>query len=108
MKRLTRFVARLYPKAWRDRYAVEFEALLEDVQQGWLPLFDVVRGAVHMQLNTWNKRRILGAGGIVGAFVGLGGWIAVPKQFASEGRHPNCPKRREYFGCRPIGKRSFE
>jgi hypothetical protein len=84
MKHFARFVAKLYPKAWRDRYAVEFDALLEEVHPGWRPLFDVVRGAVHMQLNTWDKRRILATGAIVGAFVGFGGWIAVPKQYASD------------------------
>jgi Gram-negative bacterial TonB protein C-terminal len=31
MKTLIRWVARLYPPAWRDRYAAEFDALLDDI-----------------------------------------------------------------------------
>ena len=32
MKTLERWAARLYPAAWRARYAVVLEALLEDVE----------------------------------------------------------------------------
>ena len=34
MRTLARWVARLYPEAWRSRYGVELEALLEDVGPG--------------------------------------------------------------------------
>ena len=32
MNRLTRFAVRLYPKAWRERYGVEFAALLDELR----------------------------------------------------------------------------
>jgi hypothetical protein len=52
MKWLCRFAARLYPSWWRRRYATEFEALLEDVTPGWRALFDVITGALTMQIKT--------------------------------------------------------
>ena len=57
MNRLTRALIGLYPAAWRDRYAIEFEALLEDIRPGWTVLADVVKGALVMQLeNTVNRK----------------------------------------------------
>jgi hypothetical protein len=32
MSRLIRFIARFYPRSWRERYGAEFTALLEDVR----------------------------------------------------------------------------
>ena len=31
MRTLIRWAVRLYPATWRNRYAVEFEALLDDI-----------------------------------------------------------------------------
>jgi hypothetical protein len=39
---LARVLVRLYPRAWRDRYGDEFEALLEDRQIGPRDLADMV------------------------------------------------------------------
>ncbi len=39
-------------QAWRERYGEEFDALLEQVDAGWRPLADVVRGAFTMQMRT--------------------------------------------------------
>jgi hypothetical protein len=41
-----RLLTRLYPRAWRERYAAEFEALLLDRGGGIRTLFDVVWSAV--------------------------------------------------------------
>lgn len=35
MRRVVRFLVRLYPANWRERYGEEFEALLEDAPPGW-------------------------------------------------------------------------
>ena len=52
MTTLVRWAARLYPAAWRERYALEFEALLEDVGPGGRDLWDLLRGALLMHLRT--------------------------------------------------------
>jgi hypothetical protein len=41
MKRLARWLARLYPRQWRARYGQEFDALLEDVNLTWRDVFGV-------------------------------------------------------------------
>jgi len=43
MKRLLRLAARAYPAAWRVRYGVEFEALLDEVKPRWRDIVDVLR-----------------------------------------------------------------
>jgi len=52
MKTLVRWAARLYPAAWRERYALEFEALLEDVRPRGHDLWDLLRGALLMHIRT--------------------------------------------------------
>jgi hypothetical protein len=51
MKGLTRFLIRLYPARWRERYGEEFEALLEDSAAGRPEIFDLLKGAIKMQLS---------------------------------------------------------
>jgi uncharacterized protein involved in exopolysaccharide biosynthesis len=81
MKRLVRLAVWLYPAWWRQRYGSEFEALLEDVKPGWGGLFDVLNGAVAMQM------KIVGMIPVVCALTGalVGGIVALrtPKVFAS-------------------------
>jgi hypothetical protein len=45
-----RAAARLYPRWWRARYAREFDALLDDVEPGWSEFFNILFGAVNMQM----------------------------------------------------------
>jgi hypothetical protein len=52
MKPLFHLAVRLYPARWRRRYEREFAALLDDVNPGWAELFDVMKGAVTMQIRT--------------------------------------------------------
>src|SRR5690242_3070098 len=59
MRPLIRVAARLYPKAWRTRYGSEFAALLEDIKPGWGGFLDIVKGALAMQVLTWNFGRIV-------------------------------------------------
>jgi uncharacterized protein involved in exopolysaccharide biosynthesis len=51
MKGLARFLIRVYPAKWRARYGEEFEALLEDSSSGWPIVFDLLKGAIRMQLS---------------------------------------------------------
>ncbi len=52
MKRLSRFLARLYPAQWRERYGDEFDALIEDSRAGWRSTFDILRGALKLRALT--------------------------------------------------------
>ena len=52
MRRVLKYLILLYPKAWRNRYADEFGALLDAVSPGWRTLFDVLKGAIEMQLKS--------------------------------------------------------
>jgi hypothetical protein len=51
MKHVVRLLTRLYPATWRARYGEEFEALLEDTSPGWTAIFDLLKGAIRMQLS---------------------------------------------------------
>jgi hypothetical protein len=59
MKRLARWLARLYPRQWRARYGEEFEALLEDATLGWRDCFGVVLSALEIRMETTNFPRIV-------------------------------------------------
>lgn len=81
MNRLIRLAVRLYPSWWRQRYACEFNALLEDVKPGWCQLFDVLKGALTMQIQTLGTIPVVCAlaGATIGAIVAL----RTPEVFAS-------------------------
>ena len=81
MTRLVRFAVRLYPSWWRQRYAKELEALLEDVEPGWYELFDVFTGAFRMQIKTLGTIPVVCAlaGAIAGGIIAL----RTPEVFAS-------------------------
>jgi predicted permease len=49
MTRWMRLLVALYPRSWRERYAAELEALIEDTGPGWRAALDVARGAASMQ-----------------------------------------------------------
>jgi hypothetical protein len=69
MRQLIRWTARLYPAPWRDRYGEELDALIEDIQPQWEDLFNVLLGALHMQMTTWNPLKIVSAVALAGAMV---------------------------------------
>ncbi|MCU1326527.1 MAG: lipopolysaccharide biosynthesis [Bryobacterales bacterium] len=68
MKRLTRALLSLYPHKWRDRYAVEFAALVEDTGGGSQHLFDIMYEAFKMRFSSVNWR-YLGAFALAGAAI---------------------------------------
>ena len=52
LKRLARWLTRLYPRWWRARYGQEFDALLEDANLTLLDVFGVVRSALEMRMKS--------------------------------------------------------
>lgn len=66
-----RWLLRLYPHAWRERYGDEFAALLEQSPATWRTLADVVRAAgAEWSRSAWRNRDGLAhtARGIVGYY----------------------------------------
>lgn len=52
MRTLIRWAARLYPATWRNRYAAEFDALLEDISPSLGDLFDVLADVLRVRMTT--------------------------------------------------------
>src|ERR1700687_1695799 len=74
MKRVLRFLIRLYPTWWRRRYGRELEALLEDSGSGSRDAWDLFQGAMEMQMSRWSFGSIVTVCGIAG--VALAGVVA--------------------------------
>ena len=83
MRRIARLLVRLYPAHWRVRYGDELEALLEDGPVSTAGLFDVVKGAVKMQLSvpSFPKLALLLSG--FGIVAGLGISYLIPPTYIS-------------------------
>jgi LPS O-antigen subunit length determinant protein (WzzB/FepE family) len=73
----------LYPKAWRNRYEREFVALLEDVPASWTTLFDVLGGALKMQMKIWSSWKIVAAFAIAGLLFAIGSALMIPNRYVS-------------------------
>ena len=67
MMRLLRLAARAFPGAWRDRYGVEFQALLDETTPGWRDVVDVLNGGVQMRLRRAPATLVIAVLGIAGA-----------------------------------------
>lgn len=52
MRTLIRWVARLYPSAWRNRYAAEFDALLDDISPSFGDVCDVLGDVLRARATT--------------------------------------------------------
>jgi hypothetical protein len=59
-------MARLYPAGWRERYAAELDALIEDIQPKCHDLFNVMLGALRMQIAAGNPLKIVALAGLTG------------------------------------------
>jgi hypothetical protein len=81
MKRLLRLAARLYPRAWRNRYREEFDALIEDMTPRWRHVVNIVVGALIMQLS--RPALIPVALAVAGAVAGVAVSLAMPPVYAS-------------------------
>jgi hypothetical protein len=84
MKGILKLLVRLYPSRWQDRYGEEFEALLEDRTPRPRDAFDVLLGALKMQVTTWSFARITLASCVTGLIVGLAISLATPAHYVSQ------------------------
>jgi uncharacterized protein involved in exopolysaccharide biosynthesis len=93
MKRVVKLLIRLYPAWWRRRYGEELEALLEDSGSGSRDLWDLLRGAMEMQMKTWSFGRIVTVCGIAGLV--LAGTVAfsMPYRYRSTAVLKSMPAR---------------
>jgi capsular polysaccharide biosynthesis protein len=84
MRRWILLAARLYPRAWRERYGEEFQALLEDVKPGWRELADVIGGALKMQIAKGiTPLKTMAALAVAGMIVAAVASFAVPRRYVS-------------------------
>jgi uncharacterized protein involved in exopolysaccharide biosynthesis len=81
MRALIRAAARLYPTRWRARYAREFDGLLEDLEPTWLGLFNVVYGALTMQIKRAGVVAVVCAA--IGVVVAGVASLRMPETYAS-------------------------
>lgn len=83
MRRWVRIAACLYPAAWRRRYAMEFDAMLDEVDAGWKDVFDILKGAMTMQITSWNFKSILLTFGLIGVAIAAAAAFSIPAEYAS-------------------------
>jgi LPS O-antigen subunit length determinant protein (WzzB/FepE family) len=83
MKRLTRCLIRLYPASWHARYGEELEALLEDCHASLPDKFDLLKGALKMQLTLPTFPKLAIALSVVGMLAGLGASFLVTPRYVS-------------------------
>jgi hypothetical protein len=81
MKRLLRVAAWLYPRAWRDRYGEEFDALIDEMRPRWRDVVNTLIGALIMQISRLALVPIATAA--LGAVVGVAVSLALPPVYAS-------------------------
>jgi hypothetical protein len=84
MKPIIKFLVRLYPSAWRKRYGAELDALLEDATPSVRDAFDVLWGALKMQMTTWDFGRITFAGSVAGVLMAVAASFVIPVHYQSE------------------------
>jgi len=81
-----RLAARLlYPRAWRDRYGSEFDALIDDTPANYTVLLDVVRGGIAMRVRMSNPVVMVLAQAVAGALIAGVGALTVPAKFEARG-----------------------
>lgn len=84
MKRLLKYLAQLYPSAWRKRYGVEYEALLDQGTPHVRDALDVLWSAVKMHAASKGLRRIVLPCAIAGVLSAAAISFAVPPQYVSQ------------------------
>jgi hypothetical protein len=83
MKHVVRLLTRLYPATWRARYGEEFEALLEDTSPGWTAIFDLLKGAIRMQLSVPAFPKLAFLLSMAGLLIGLAVSFGVAPRYVS-------------------------
>lgn len=86
MRRLLGVIASLYPSAWRQRYGDEFAALLEDVDPGAGIAWNLLGGAIAMQMKTCNYRWILAVSGMCAIAAFAAQYLLAPPRYESAGK----------------------
>lgn len=86
MKRAMKLLARMYPLSWRERYGVEFDALLDDAKPSAWDAVDLLSGALKMQLKTWTPARMIVGFSILGTIVALAISFALPVRYVAQSR----------------------
>jgi hypothetical protein len=84
MKRVMKFIARLYPPDWQNRYGYEFDALLEERRWRLRDAFDVFWGAIRMQISTQSLVKITLGCSLAGGFAGAAISLAIPPRYISQ------------------------
>jgi capsular polysaccharide biosynthesis protein len=84
MNTLLKLLARLYPSAWQQRYGAEFEALLEDRPPRLRDAFDILLGALKMQIKTWSPLQIIRICTLLGTVIAATISFATPPQYISQ------------------------
>ena len=84
MKRILKWLARLYPSTWRKRYGAEYEALLEQNKPRAGDVVDVLWGAFKMQMTTWSFVRTVLVCSLAGAVAAVAMSFALPKKYVSQ------------------------
>jgi len=83
MKRAVQSLIRLYPAHWRERYGEEFSALIEDSSPGWRAAFDLLKGAIKMQLSVPSFPKLALILSLTGLVAGLGVSTLVTPRYVS-------------------------
>jgi uncharacterized protein involved in exopolysaccharide biosynthesis len=83
MKRWLRVASRFYPAAWRERYAAEFDATLDEVETCWKDVFDVLKGALAMQFTSWNLPSISLTFAVIGGVIAIAAGFSIPNEYQS-------------------------
>lgn len=84
MRRWIALVGRLYPRAWRERYGEEFDALLDDATADWHQLLNVTLGAITMQVsNHIAYLKAAGALALAGGLLAMAVSYRLPPRYVS-------------------------
>ena len=83
MTRAIRALISLYPKTWRERYRNEFAVMLEDAPPTWRTFFDVLGGAIKMQLKKGSAWKIVAGFALIGLVVAASVAWSIPNQYRS-------------------------
>jgi hypothetical protein len=78
VKRLLHFLARVYPRSWRERYGTEFAALLDDARPRWFDIFDLLKGGLAMRVMRSRISVIAPVFALAGGIAALGVSYATP------------------------------
>lgn len=84
MKRVLRFLAQLYPSAWRKRYGVEYEALIEQSTPRLRDAFDAFWTAAKMHATSRDFQRFVLPCALAGALIAAAISFAVQPQYVSQ------------------------